>query len=165
LRNPFDVTFNSEGQFYATDQGMVTGIGDRLLAIEKGGHYGWPYYRTRGCEDCPSRPVEQEVLPDLFNFPPYSIPRGLVAYTGKQFPENLYNGLFVVLWNGSVHAQRIVLFTALNIAQAAGSGQPPVGEPFVTGLIRPIDVTVAPDGSLMVADFIYGHIWRVSYEG
>jgi glucose/arabinose dehydrogenase len=34
---------------------------------------------------------------------------------------------------------------------------------FVTGLIRPIDVAVAPDGSLVVADYVYGHIWRVVY--
>jgi len=24
-------------------------------------------------------------------------------------------------------------------------------------------VVVAPDGSLVIADFIYGHVWRVSY--
>ena len=39
-----------------------------------------------------------------------------------------------------------------------------VPQAFVTGLIRPIDVTVAPDGSLVVADYVYGHIWRVVYD-
>jgi hypothetical protein len=35
----------------------------------------------------------------------------------------------------------------------------------VTGLIRPVDVTLDPEGALVVADFIYGHIWRVRYTG
>ena len=165
LHNPFDITFNSEGQFYATDQGLVTGQGDRILAIEANVHYGWPYYRTRACEECPPKPAGLDMMPDLATFPPYSIPRGLVAYNNTQFPENLYDSLFVVLWNGTENAQRVVLFTPLNIAQASTSERVLEGEPFVTGLIRPIDVTVAPDGSLVVADFIYGHVWRVSYEG
>ncbi len=165
LRNPFDITFDSTGQFYATDQGLVSGQGDRLILLEPDAHYGWPYYRTRACADCPARPSGLDVRPELFTFPPYSIPRGLVAYTGTQFPENLYNSLFVVLWNGIEDAQRVVLFTPLTIAQALNGGQNPIGEPFVTGLIRPIDVTIAPDGSLVVADFIYGHIWRVRYAG
>ena len=38
-------------------------------------------------------------------------------------------------------------------------------EAFVTGLIRPVDVAVAPDGSLVVADSVYGHVWRVVYTG
>jgi len=160
LHNPYDITFDADGQFYATDQGLVSGQGDRFLAISEGKHYGWPYWRTRACEECPAKPPEVEVEPDVFSFIAYSIPRGLVAYTGTQFPANLYNGVFVVLWNGTEDGQRVVLFQSLN-----ASGREPVAEPFVTGLIRPIDVTLAPDGSLVIADFIYGHIWRVSYEG
>ena len=40
-----------------------------------------------------------------------------------------------------------------------------VPDSFVTGLIRPIDVALAPDGALVIADYIYGHVWRVVYEG
>lgn len=160
LHNPYDITFDAEGQFYATDQGLVSGQGDRLLAISERRHYGWPYWRTRACEQCPARPSGLDIEPDVFAFPPFSIPRGLVAYTGTQFPANMYNGVFVVLWNGTEDAQRVVLFSALSL-----TGREPVPEPFVTGLIRPIDVTIAPDGSLVVADFIYGHVWRVRYEG
>jgi glucose/arabinose dehydrogenase len=163
LRNPFDIAFAANGQFYATDQGLVNGLGDRLLAINPDAHYGWPFWRTRGCATCPVKPADLDITPDLFTFPAYSIPRGLVAYTGTQFPENLFNSLFVVLWNGSENAQRVVLFTAPSLL---GAGErEPVAEPFVTGLIRPIDVALAPDGSLVVADYIYGHIWRVRYTG
>ncbi|HLV35451.1 MAG TPA: PQQ-dependent sugar dehydrogenase [Spirillospora sp.] len=165
LRNPYDITFDSEGQFYATDQGMVTGPGDRLVRLEQGAHYGWPYWRTRACEGCPARPSGLTIAPDVAVFPPYSIPRGLVAYTATQFPENLFDSLFVVLWNGTEDAQRVVLFTPLSLAGFTVNGSMPVGEPFVTGLIRPVDLTIAPDGSLVIADFIYGHVWRVSYVG
>ena len=132
-----------------------------MLAIKPEAHYGWPYWRTRACSECPVRPADVDVEPDLVTFPPFSIPRGLVAYTGTQFPQNFFNSLFVVLWNGTETAQRVAWFPAIDLV----GEREPVGEPFVTGLIRPIDVTIAPDGSMVVADFIYGHVWRVSYEG
>jgi glucose/arabinose dehydrogenase len=165
LRNPYDLTFDSGGKFFATDQGMVNGLGDRLLGLDAGAHYGWPYWRTRFCEGCPIKPAGLTIAPDLVNFPPLSIPRGLVAYTGAQFPANMFDSLFVVLWNGTEHAQRVVRLDPLALARPDENGEAPVGEPFVTGLIRPIDVTIDPDGALVVADFIYGHIWRVRYVG
>lgn len=163
LRNPYDLTFDSLGQFYATDQGLVSGQGDRVLAVERDGHYGWPFWSGRGCEGCPPKTAGVTVSDDLFTFPDFSIPRGIVAYTGTQFPENLFDNLFVVLWNGTEYAQRIVRIDPRNIPQATDDNPRPLAEPFVTGLIRPIDVVVAPDGSLAVADFIYGHVWRVIY--
>lgn len=165
LRNPYDLSFDAEGQFYATDQGMVNGLGDRLLALSPGAHYGWPYLRTRGCEDCQVKPAELEIAPDLVNYPPYSIPRGIAVNTATQFPANLFNAVFVTLWNEGETGQRVLAYTPIALAQAASQGESPVGEAFVTGLIRPIDVTFAPDGSLVVADYIYGHIWRVRYQG
>jgi glucose/arabinose dehydrogenase len=165
LRNPYDVTFDANGQFYATDQGMVSGPGDRVVAVTPGGHYGWPYWRALGCEGCPIKPARLTILPELAYFPPYSIPRGLVAYTGTQFPANVFNSLFVALWNGTETAQRVVRIDPLLLNRPANDAAAPPGEAFVTGLIRPIDVTLAPDGSLVIADFIYGHIWRVRYAG
>jgi glucose/arabinose dehydrogenase len=162
LRNPYDITFDSSGQFYATDSGLNTGPGDRLLAINEGAHYGWPYWRGRGCDECPPTRPLLDIAPDLVTFPDYSLPRGLVAYTGAQFPANLFDNLFVVLWNGTPYAQRVVRIDP-NDPRLGDEDYTP--EPFVTGLIRPIDVTVAPDGSLVVADFVYGHVWRVRYAG
>lgn len=165
LRNPYDLTFDAEGRLYAADQGMINGVGDRLVHAEKGTHHGWPFWRTRGCEACPVKPAALDIAPDVMVFPPYSIPRGIVAYTGTQFPANLFNNLFMVLWNGTENAQRVVRIDPLNMPRPVNEGELPAGEPFITGLIRPIDVTIAPDGSLVVADYIYGHIWRVRYTG
>ncbi|MBI5671541.1 MAG: PQQ-dependent sugar dehydrogenase [Chloroflexi bacterium] len=159
IRNPFDLAFAPDGQLYATDQGLIAGPGDRLLKIDRGAFYGWPYYRARGCAECPPR-AAQVITPDLYTFPDLSIPRGLLAYTGTQFPAGMFGSLFVVLWNGTPDAQRVVRIDPNDWRLGRDDYTP---EPFVTGLIRPVDVALAPDGSLVVADSIYGHVWRVRY--
>ena len=165
IRNPYDLTFDSTGQFYATDNGLLTGPGDRLLAVKPGGHYGWPFWRLRGCEECPLRDGRVNILPDLVLFPDYTLPRGLVAYTGSQFPENIFDSVFVALWHNTLNAQRVVRIDPDTIPTDPEALRDYVPEPFITGLIRPVDVTIAPDGTLVVADFIYGHIWRVTFTG
>lgn len=162
FRNPYDLAFDSAGQFYATDDGIVAGSGDRLLALTAGAHYGWPYWQSRGCTECPVRPAQLDIQPDLVTFPDNSTPRGLVVYTGTQFPANFFNTLLVVLWNGTPEGQRIVWIDPHDPRLGRDDYAP---QPFMTGLIRPVDVTLAPDGALVVADFIYGHLWRVRYAG
>lgn len=162
LRNPYDLDFDTHGQLFATDLGLVTGEGDRLLKVEQGGHYGWPYYRLRGCSNCPPTRGQLDILPDLLRFPNYTLPHGLVIYKGNQFPQNMQNTAFVALWNGTDWAQRIVWIDPQDPRLNTEDYQP---QPFVTGLIRPIDIAIDTDGSMLIADFIYGHIWRVSYTG
>lgn len=160
LRNPFDITFDSAGQFYATDIGTLSGIGDRVLALNADGFYGFPYWRARGCERCPVSTGNLRPEPDLLALTPFTLPRGLTAYTGTQFPANYFDTLFVSLWNAVEGGQQIV-----HIDPSRAADENYVPEPFVTGLIRPADVIVDPDGALVIADYIYGHIWRVSYTG
>jgi hypothetical protein len=163
IRNPYDVTFDSQGIFYATDQGLLTGAGDRILALQAGGNYGFPYWRGRGCEECPFTAPGITVLPDLLPLADYTLPRGLVVYNGSQFPQNYFDNLFVTLWNGIEGGQRVVRIDPRRVPTGAEQLAQYVPEPFVTGLIRPIDVVIAPDGALLVADFVYGHVWRVGY--
>lgn len=160
IHNPYDVAADSQGQLYATDDGLLTGLFDRLLKVDKGSHYGWPFWRLTGnCDECPYPPNYFQPAPDLIDFPPYTRPRGLVVYQGAQFPANMFDNLFVTLWNKTdAGGQRVIRVDPQRLGQP--DYQP---EAFVTGLIRPIDVTVAPDGSLVVADYVYGHIWRVVY--
>lgn len=165
LRNPFDVAFDSDGRAFATDQGLIEGPGDRILRIERDGNYGFPYWRLRGCADCPFTPGSVTILPDLLPLPDYTLPRGIVAYTGTQYPRNYFDSVFVALWNGVEGGQRIIRIEPDRVpsdAETLAAYQP---EAFVTGLIRPVDVIVAPDGALLVADFVYGHIWRIAYRG
>ncbi len=159
VRQPQDLTFDAAGQFYGSDNGTIEGPGDRLLRIDAGANYGWPYWRTRGCRDCPPTGRTFDFSPDLLRLPDYTLPRGLVAYTGTQFPQNVFGSLFIALWGEG----RVVRVDPAAVPDDLGAAYTP--EPFVTGLIHPVDVALAPDGTLVVADFIYGHVWQVSYTG
>ena len=161
IRNPYDLNFTSDGQLYVTDNGLLTGQGDRILRVDDGGFYGFPYWRSRGCPECPPR-EGREALDDWLLLNDYTLPRGIVVYDGEQFPANMLDTLFVAFWNGTDYAQRIVWIDP-DDPQLTAEEYTPL--PFVTGLIRPVDVTIAPDGSLVVADFVYGHVWRVAYTG
>lgn len=153
LRNPFDVVLSSTGQLYVTDQGTLRGQGDRVLSIEEGAHYGWPYWRWRGCVVCPPLPPELTIADDWLILPEYSAPRGIAVYEGEQFPHNFLGSVFVTLWLNAAEGQRI-----LWLDPAAETF-----ETFVSGLMRPTDVVIAPDGTLVFADSVYGDIWRVRY--
>jgi hypothetical protein len=163
IRTPYDLSFDADGQFYATDNGMVDGLGDRVLRVDEGGHYGFPYWRTRGCDECPPTDFRIQYQPDLLPLPNYTLPRGIAAYTGSQYPAAVFGDVFVAFWNGTENSQRIVRIDPETVPTDPELLLDFEPEPFVTGLIRPSDVIVAPDGSLVIADFIYGHVWRVRY--
>jgi hypothetical protein len=163
IRTPYDLTFDANGQFYATDNGMVDGLGDRVLRVDEGQHYGFPYWRNRGCDECPPTDFRIAYQPDLLPLPNYTIPRGIVAYTGLQYPEAVFGDVFVAFWNGTENGQRIVRIDPETVPTDPELLLEYTPEPFVTGLIRPSDVIVAPDGSLVIADFVYGHVWQVRY--
>lgn len=165
IRHPFDLTFDSRGQFYATDSGVLSGPGDRLLAVNAGAHYGFPYWRTLGCAECPPTDPTIDIAPALLSFPPYTLPRGLTVYTGAQFPANLFDNVFVALYHDNGFGQRVVRVNPADVPtdpEARAAYTPP---PFVTGLLRPIDVLVGGDGALLVVDAVYGDVWRVRYTG
>lgn len=161
IRNPYDLDFTSNGQLYTTDNGLTTGQGDRILQVQQGAFYGFPFWRSRGCHDCPARQGQEDIAEDWLLLTDYTLPRGITVYDGQQFPENFLDTLFVAFWNGMDYSQRIVW---INPDDLPTDDEEYIPQAFVTGLVRPVDVTVAPDGSLVIADFIYGHIWRVSYD-
>ncbi len=165
LHNPQDIAFDSRGQAYATDNGLLEGLGDRVLRVDAGAHYGWPYYRGRGCLDCPSTDFSIEYAPDLLTLPDYTLPRGLTVYTGTMFPRELFDTLFVALWHGYDNGQRVIRIDPARVPTDPESLAQFTPETFMSGLIRPSDVTVDAEGALLVADFVYGHVWRVTYTG
>jgi hypothetical protein len=163
IRNPYDIAFDSDGQFYATDNGLLEGVGDRVLQIDEGQHYGFPYWRERGCFDCPLTDFSLDIQPDFVRLRDYTLPRGITIYTGNQFPLSVFDDVFVAFWNGTEHGQRIARIDPDTVPTNPEDLAAYTPQPFMTGLIRPTDVVVAPDGTLVVADFIYGHVWRVRY--
>ncbi len=167
IRHPFDLAFDLRRTLYATDSGIVEGPGDRLLRLAPGAHYRWPYWRTFGCAECPPADPDITYSDGLLRFADYTLPRGLTVYDGRQFPANYFDSVFVALWNAREDGggQRVVRITPGEVPTDPALLAAYRPQAFVTGLLRPIDVTVAPDGSLVVADFIYGNVWRVRWVG
>jgi glucose/arabinose dehydrogenase len=100
-------------------------------------------------------------------------PIGMRFYTGKMFPAEYQNNIFIALrgsWNRTVKQGYNV--TRIIVDGKGGAKM----EPFLTGFLvdekadppmwgRPADVMVMRDGSLLVSDDHNGIIYRVSYGG
>lgn len=152
FRNPYDIAWDSAGQLWATDNTPDFDPPERLHRVVPGGIHGYPYY---DCDVCFSPPPGVTVIPPLGLFTPSSSPTGVTAYTGNQFP-GYNNAIFVALWSAFPGAQKIMHV-------GAGGSSAPVN--FATGFAAPIDVVTGPDGSLYVADWATGIIFKISYTG
>lgn len=164
FRNPFDLTFDSKGNLYATENGEDVGDGnpegDELNLIEKGKNYGYPFVLG-------DPPADSDTQAPLISFPHSTSPDGLAVYGADQFPANYKNSIFIALFSDP---RRVVRAWK---DDASGKWQ---YEDFVTNMDRPIALTVGADGSLYVADMNSGAgrnqpgenpsvIYRVEYVG
>ncbi|TXN40560.1 sorbosone dehydrogenase family protein [Methylobacterium sp. WL30] len=94
---------------------------------------------------------------------------GMRFSSGSQFPDAYRNGIFIAQhgsWNRTKKSGGQVVFAKLD-----DSGKVVSVEPFLTGFLenndligRPVDVQVAPDGTLLVSDDLNGAIYRISYD-
>ena len=151
LRNPYDIAWDANNQLWATDNAPDYGPNEELHRLVPGGEHGYPWY---DCDVCFSPPPDVQVIQPVWMFTPHSSPTGITAYLGDQFP-GYYNSLFITLWSSFVGAQKVVRMTP-------GGGS---ASNFATGFAAPIDVTVSQNGSLYVADWATGIIFRISYTG
>jgi glucose/arabinose dehydrogenase len=137
--------------------------------------YGWPWYYIGAHED-PRHKGERPDLAGKIAVPdvliqPHSAPLGVSFYEGGQFPAEFKGDAFVALHGSWNRAKR----TGYKIIRLRFADGKPTGvyEDFVTGFVtddehvwgRPIDVTQAPDGSLLFTEDGNGTLWRVSYTG
>ena len=142
--------------------------------MEEGGFYGWPWFYMGGNQD-PRHPgkhpeLKSKVLvPDVL-LQPHNASLQLMFYTGSQFPAEYQGDIFAAehgSWNRSVRTGHEVVRVPLKNGKASG-----VYEDFLTGFVnedgsvwgRPVGVSTAGDGSLLVSDDASGTIWRVSYS-
>jgi glucose/arabinose dehydrogenase len=148
---------------------------DYLTSLKDGGFYGWPYSYIGDHVDPrvkPQRPdlVAKAILPDVL-LGAHVAPLQFAFYTGTQFPEQYRGGVFQAehgSWNRSSRAGYQVAFIGFKDGKASAD---PV--PFLTGFVpnpagsdvngRPVGVTVAEDGALLVSDDEAGRIYRISY--
>lgn len=181
LRNPVGLAWQPGTNVLWTAVNERDNLGDDLppeyaTSVKDGGFYGWPYSYIGSHIDTrvPQREpdlVKRAVVPDVI-IPAHSAPLGIAFYTGSQFPQHYKNGLFVALhgsWNRSTTNGAKVIFIPFQ------NGKPGAIEDFLTGFVvdpgqnskwgRPVGVTVAPDGSVLVSDDGGNRIWRIRYKG
>ena len=149
-------------------------VPDFLTRVKDGAFYGWPHSYFGQHEDPRKkgqRPdlVAKAIKPD-YALGAHTAALGLAFYDGKAFPQRYHGGAFIGMhgsWNRSKMVGYKVAFVPFRNGKPAG----PL-EDILTGFIadeakfevygRPVGVTVAPDGALLVADDAGGKIWRVS---
>ena len=149
-------------------------VPDFLTSVKEGAFYGWPYSYFGQNED-PRKKGERPDLVAKAIQPDYALGAhtaalGLTFYDGKAFAQRYHGGAFIGMhgsWNRSTMVGYKVAFVPFRNGKPAG----PL-EDILTGFIadeakfeaygRPVGVTVAADGSLLVADDSGGKVWRVS---
>jgi glucose/arabinose dehydrogenase len=133
-------------------------------------HFGYPYCHQgdtvdpdfgagRSCSD---------FAPPLLKLGPHVAPIGTRFYTGKLFPAQYQNRLFIALkgsWNRTVKSGYKVMTVDLK------PGAPPVYEVFADGfnegntvLGRPTHIEWMPDGSMLLSDDYHGAIYHITYQ-
>lgn len=151
FRNAYDIAFDSQGRLFLTDNMPDFGPPEEFNLVQPGGEHGYPWY---DCEVCFAAPPDVDIVPPKYEFPAHTSPTGITTYQAQQFP-GYFDSIFTVLWSAFPGAQKVVYFA-------------PGGEDatdWATGFAAPIDLTVGPDGSLYVADWATGIIFRISYTG
>jgi glucose/arabinose dehydrogenase len=151
-------------------------VPDYITHVEPGGFYGWPWWYMGGHQD-PRFPgkhpelKEKDITPDVI-LQPHNASLEMTFYDGKQFPSEYEGDIFASehgSWNRAPRAGYEVIRVPLHQTGHANGEY----EDFLTGFVvddksvwgRPVGVTVAPDGSLLVSDDGSGSIWRVTYTG
>ncbi|WP_316164319.1 MULTISPECIES: sorbosone dehydrogenase family protein [unclassified Bradyrhizobium] len=153
------------------------GLGDDLVPdyvtrVKEGGFYGWPWYYIGDNPD-PRHAGERPDLKGRITVPdvllqPHSASLGLTFYDGNLFPPE-YRGDAFAAEHGSWNRSKRTGYKVIRVRLKDGV---PTGEyeDFVTGFVvndrevwgRPVGVTVARDGSLLISEDGNSTIWRVS---
>ena len=181
LRNPVGMDWEPKGKQLWTVVNERDMLGDELVpdyltSVKENAFYGWPYAYFGPNEDPRKKNQRPELVAKAIK-PDYALgshvaPLGLVFYTGKSFPQRYHGGAFIGMhgsWNRSNLVGYKVAFVPFQNGKPSGAI-----EDFLTGFLpnpktnevygRPVGVTVAADGSLLVADDGANKIWRVSVK-
>ena len=179
LRNPVGLDWAPGTNVLWTAVNERDGLGDDLVpdyitSVKQGAFYGWPYSYYGPNEDPRMKGknpelVKKAIAPD-YPVGSHTASLGLAFYTGSKFPARYQNGAFVGQhgsWNRSVLSGYKVAFVPFKNGKPAGKM-----EDFLSGFVsdanksevygRPVDVAVAKDGSILVADDVSSTIWRVA---
>jgi glucose/arabinose dehydrogenase len=176
LRNPVGLAWEPQTGLLWTVVNERDGLGDEtppdyLTSVVDGSFYGWPYsYWGKTVDDrVPQDPVAvaRAMVPD-YALGGHTASLGLCwlpAGTLPGFPDGMAIGQHGS-WNRSTLSGYKVVFVPFVNGRPTG---PP--RDILTGFLapderesygRPVGVTIAPDGALLVADDVGDTIWRVT---
>ena len=146
------------------------------VATRKGENFGYPFChqgdtldpefgKNRTCSefDPPAAKLGAHVAPLALHF-----------YTGKMFPAEYRNTLFIVR-HGSWNRSKKQGYDVVRATIGPNNKVEKI-EPFLTGFLqdatkdppmwgRPVDILQMPDGALLISDDYNGIIYRLSYAG
>jgi glucose/arabinose dehydrogenase len=150
-------------------------VPDYITRVKEGGFYGWPWFYLGSHEDPKHKGKHPElkdkvIVPDVL-LQAHSASLDLAFYTGTQFPEAYRDQIFACehgSWNRSTRTGYKVIMVPVKDGAATGEYVD-----FLTGFVtadgdvwgRPVGVTTAKDGALLVTDDGGNCIWRVTYQG
>lgn len=151
-------------------------------ATKKGMNFGYPYCHEGDIPDPQygSKHPCSQFTPPAAKLGPHVAAIGMRFYTGKMFPAEYRNAIFIAehgSWNRSTPiGYRVAVVTF----GRDGKPQPPkaFAEGWLKGIARkfgdttignawgrPADVLVMPDGALLVSDDTGNAVYRISYSG
>ncbi|MBL7981205.1 MAG: sorbosone dehydrogenase family protein [Flavobacteriales bacterium] len=164
------------GELWFTDNGRDW-LGDDSPDCElnrlatNGAHFGYPFCHAGTVSD-PEFGKQRscsEFVPPAALLGPHTAPLGMRFYTGQQFPAKYSNAIFIAQhgsWNRSTPVGYKLMVAFPNADGTTTT------EEFATGWLngskawgRPVDVLVAPDGSLLVSDDAADMIYRIRFLG
>lgn len=148
-------------------------VPDYLTSVQFGGFYGWPWFYwgdhpDRRPKDPPPELIEETSTQPDYALGPHVAALGLTFATGETLGPAYADGAFVGehgSWNRDPPSGYKVVFVKFQKGK-------PMGKPIdvLTGFLtakgeahgRPVGVTIAKDGALLVADDVGNTIWRVA---
>ena len=179
IRNPVGLAVQPGTGVLWTSVNERDGLGDHLVPdyithVEEGGFYGWPWFYIGGNEDPRQKGKHPElkdkvIVPDVL-LQSHSASLDLTFYTGDQFPAE-YQGDIFAAEHGSWNRERRTGYKVVRVPLTDGKATG-VYEDFLTGFVtesgdvwgRPVSVTVAKDGALLVTDDGSGTVWRITSQ-
>jgi len=139
-------------------------------APKPGMHFGYPYCHGGTIPDPEfgsKRPCSEFTAPAV-SLGPHVASLGMRFYTGKMFPSEYHNQIFIAEHGSWNRSEKIGYRITLASRDEQGHLRYSV---FAEGWLqgqeawgRPVDVLVMPDGALLVSDDSAGVIYRISYK-